>query len=95
MASSLHIFSFCLFLMVPVVVESQNPASSNILSFSEHQERRESDRIETKKGNARSILKATERLKQAVNGVSVVEKDARSRLKRARKSRRRRAATWS
>lgn len=72
MHSSHHAFSLCLFLVIPIVAESQNPFFSTVPWFSEFQERKESERPETENGNAQSISKATERLKRAVNGNSVV-----------------------
>jgi hypothetical protein len=72
MNSSRHIFSLCLCLVVPIVAESQNSFFSIVPWFSEFQGRKESVRPETKRGNAQSISKATERLKRAVNGNSVV-----------------------
>ena len=72
MNSSHPVFSLCLFLMIPIVAESQNPVFSTVPWFSDFQEHKESERPETEKGNAQSISKAIERLKRAVNGNSVV-----------------------
>ena len=72
MNSSRHIFSLCLFL-IPIVAESQNPVFSTVSRLSDFQERKESERPKTEKGNAQSISKATERLKRVVNGNSVVK----------------------
>ena len=73
MNSSQHVFSLCLFLMIPIVAKSQNPFFSTVPWLSEFQKRKESERPETEKGNAQSISKAIERLKRAVNGNSVVK----------------------
>lgn len=72
MNSSHHVFSLCLFLATPIVAVSQNPIFSTVPWFSEFQERKESERPGTEKGNAQSISKAIEHLKRAVNGNSVV-----------------------
>jgi hypothetical protein len=69
---SRHIFSLCLFL-IPIVAESQNPVFSTVSRLSDFQERKESERPKTEKGNAQSISKATEQLKRAVNGNSVAK----------------------
>ncbi len=72
MNSSHHIFWLCLFLVIPMVAESQNPVFSPVPSSREIQERKEAERPESKKRNAQSISKAIEQLKRAVNGNSVV-----------------------
>lgn len=75
MGSPLHILSLCLFVVVPIVAESQNPVFSAGPRLNEFQVRKESERPKTEKGNAQSIYKATERLKRSVNGKSVVKNE--------------------
>ena len=69
----LYIVALCLSLLIPVVVEPQNPASSSVISFSGFQEGKESERSQTKKESAQEIFKAIDRLKRAVNGKSTVK----------------------
>jgi hypothetical protein len=73
MTSFLHLSSACLFLIVPAVAEHQSPVFSNASLSNEFQERRESEPVKGEKGDAQNIYKATERLKRAVNGNSVVK----------------------
>jgi hypothetical protein len=75
MNSSRHIFSLCFFLLIPIFAESQNPVFSIVPRLSEFQESKESERPKPEKRNAQSIFKATERLKRAVNGNSVVKNE--------------------
>jgi hypothetical protein len=76
MSSFLRIFSLCLFFGVPYCAESQNLQLRSLLSFAERQEGRENERAPTnKRGDAKNVFNATERLKLVVNGNSVVRNE--------------------
>lgn len=74
MSSFLRIFSLCLFFGAPYSAELQLLHLRGVPPFAERQEGRENERAPTNKpGDAKSIFNATERLKRAVNGNSVVK----------------------